>query len=249
MGIEQPRRTPAVHRAVDVLDAVGHNVATTPAALAAELTMAKSSIGDLVEALEVENLLRRAINGNLRLGIRLAAATAGTPEDPTLVERALRVLGQIAYFDSHTVSFVRVVGLQALCVDVRMGQHPLALTPRPGQSRPMADSAGAAAVLRSVSERTARELVDRYADHQGITPQNIQDALTTITAVDQDGARVVRLTDSYGIVQLGIRVGADDSDAHIAAVLHLPDRLADPTTLLRGETALADLAARLSSRA
>ncbi|MDX6350722.1 MAG: hypothetical protein QOF84_5512 [Streptomyces sp.] len=249
MGIEQPRRTPAVHRAVDVLDAVGHNVATTPAALAAELTMAKSSIGDLIEALEIENLLRRAINGNLRLGVRLAATTAGTPEDPTLVERALRVLGQIADFDGHTVSFVRVVGLQALCVDVRMGQHPLALTPRPGQSRPITESAGAAAVLRGVPESTARELVDQYAAHQGITPQNIHDALTTIAAVDHGDALIVRLTDSYGIVQLGMRVGADDSDHHFAAVLHLPDRLADPATLLRGSAALTDLAARLSSRA
>lgn len=248
MGIEQPRRTPAVHRAVDVLDAVGHNVATTPAALAARLTMAKSSIGDLTEALEAENLLRRAINGNLRLGGRLAATTAGTPADPTLVERALRVLGRIADVDGHTVSFVRVVGLQALCVDVRMGQHPLALTPRPGQSSPIAESAGAAAVLRGLPDGTARALVDRYADHQGVTPQNVQDALATIAAADHDDASVARLTDSYGIVQLGIRVGADDSDDHIAAVLHLPDRLADPATLLRGSAALTDLAARLSPR-
>jgi hypothetical protein len=92
-------------------------------------------------------------------------------------------------------------------------------------------------------------LVDRYADHQGVIPQNIQDALTTIAAVDHDDALIVRLTDSYGIVQLGIRVGANDSDDHIAAVLHLPDRLAVPATLLRGSAALTDLAARLSSRA
>jgi DNA-binding IclR family transcriptional regulator len=248
MGIEQPRRTPAVHRAVDVLDAVGHEVATTPAALAAKLAMAKSSTGDLIEALEIENLLRRASTGKLRLGARLAATTAGTPQDPTLVERALRVLGQIADFDRHTVSFVRVVGLQALCVDVRMGQHPLALTPRPGQSRPITESAGAAAVLRGVNESTARELVYQYADHQGVTPRNIQDALTTIAAVDQDEARVARLTDAHGIVQLGIRLGADDSDERAAAVLHLPNRLADPATLRRGSAALTDLAARLSPR-
>jgi DNA-binding IclR family transcriptional regulator len=244
MGIEQPRRTPAVHRAVDVLDAVGHSVATTPAALAATLNMAKSSIGDLIEALEIENLLRRAINGDLRLGGRLAATTAGPPQDPTLVERALRILGQIPDFDGHTVSFVRVVGLQALCVDVRMGQRPLALTPRPGQSRPITESAGAAAVLRSVPESVARELVDKYAAHQAATPQNIHDALTTIAAVDHDDALVARLTDSYGIVQLGVRVG--EADGHLAAVLHLPDRLADPATILRGSAALTDLAARLS---
>jgi DNA-binding IclR family transcriptional regulator len=249
MGIEQPRRTPAAHRAVDVLDAVGHHVATTPAALAAKLTMAKSSIGDLIEALETENLLRRVSNGNLRLGVRLAATTAGTAQDPTLVERALRVLGQIADFDGHTVSFVRVVGLQALCVDVRMGQHPLALTPRPGQSRPITQSAGAAAVLRGVPESTAHALADRYAGHQGVTPRDIQDALTTIAAADHDDAPVARLTDSYGIVQLGIRVGADDFEDPVAAVLHLPDRLADPATLLQGSVALTDLAARLSSRA
>jgi len=147
------------------------------------------------------------------------------------------------------VSRVRVVGLQALCVDGRMGQHPLALTPRPGQSRPITESAGAAAVLRGLPESTARALVDRYTHHQGLVPQHMHDALTTIAALDHDDTPVVRLTDSYGIVQLGIPVGANDSDDHIAAVLHLPDRLADPPTLLRGSAALTDLAARLSPRA
>jgi DNA-binding IclR family transcriptional regulator len=37
--------------------------------------MAKSSIGDLAEALEIEKLLRRDPNGKLRLGMRLAAMT------------------------------------------------------------------------------------------------------------------------------------------------------------------------------
>jgi DNA-binding IclR family transcriptional regulator len=249
MGIAQPRRTPAVHRAVDVLDAVGHNIATTQAALATKLSMAKSSISDLVEALEIENLLRRTVDGNLRPGVRLAALTAGTPQEPTLIERALRILEQIVGFDGHTVSFVRVVGLQAQCVDVRMGQHPLALTPRPGQSRSISESAGAAAVLHGGPDDSAAELVRQYADHQGFSPQNIQDALTTIAATDHDDALVARLTDSYGIVQLGIRIGATNPHSPVAAVLHLPDRLADPVTLLQGTLALTDLAARLHSRA
>lgn len=247
MGIEQPRRTPAVHRAVDVLDAVGHNIATTQAALTTKLSAAKSSISDLVEALEFENLLRRTVDGNLRLGVRLAAMTAGTPQEPTLIERALRILEQTSGFDGHTVSFVRVAGLQAQCVDVRMGQHPLALTPRPGQSRSISESAGAVAVLQGSAGGTAGELVRQYAGHQGFTPQDVQDTLNKIAAVDDDDALVARLTDSYGIVQLGIRIGANDPHAPVAAVLHLPDRLTDPVTLRQGAAALTDLAARLHS--
>jgi hypothetical protein len=48
-------------------------------------------------------LLRRDPNGELRLGMRLAALTGGTPEDPTQMEQALRILGQIPELDGHTV--------------------------------------------------------------------------------------------------------------------------------------------------
>jgi DNA-binding IclR family transcriptional regulator len=225
-----------------VLDAVAHNLATTPAALAAALSMAKSSIGDLAEALEIENLLRRDPNGKLRLGLRLTAMTGGTSEDPTQMEHSLRILGQIANLDGHTVSFVEVVGTQALCVDVRMGQHPLPLTPRPGQTRPIPDSAGAMAILRAASPDAARDLIERHAGHQGATHENITEALAAVAAAEPDNSGIVQLTDAHGIVQLGSPVGRA---RNLAAVVHLPDRLADSAMLRRGASALADLADRL----
>jgi IclR family transcriptional regulator, blcABC operon repressor len=242
MGITPKPRTPSVHRAVTVLDAVAHNVATTPAALAITLSMAKSSIGDLVEALEIENLLRRDSNGKLRLGMRLTTMTGGTPEDPMHTERSLRILGQIADLDEHTVSFVRVVGTQALCVDVRMGQHPLPLTPRPGQTRPIAHSAGALAVLRAASVEAARELIELHASHQGATHENVTEALATVFATEPDRAGIVQLTDAHGILQLGTPMGPE---RNLAAVVHLPDRLADSAMPRRAAVALTDLTERL----
>jgi DNA-binding IclR family transcriptional regulator len=225
-----------------VLDAVAHDVATTPAALATTLSMAKSSISDLAEALEIEKLLRRDPNGKLHLGMRLAAMTGGTPEDPTQLENALRILGQIADLDGHTVSFVQVVGTQALCVDVRMGQHPLPLTPRPGQAKPITDNAGAIAILRAISLDAARDLIERHAGHQGTTHENITEALATIAVAELDNSGIVQLTDAHGIVQLGTTVGPE---RNLAAIVHLPDRLAESAMLRRGATALADLAAKL----
>jgi len=245
MGVTPKPRTPAVHRAVTVLDAVAHNVASTPAALATALAMAKSSIGDLTEAMEIENLLRRDPNGTLRLGMRLAAMTGGTPDDPTQLEHSLRILGQIADLDGHTVSFVQVAGTQALCVDVRMGQHPLPLTPRPGQARPITDSAGAMAVLRAASPDDARDLIERYASHQGATHENITEAMAMVAATEPDSSGIVRLTDAHGIVQLGTPLGPE---RNLAAVVHLSDRLADSAMLRRGATALAELADKLGRR-
>jgi DNA-binding IclR family transcriptional regulator len=245
VGVTPKPRTPAVHRAVTVLDAVAHDVATTPAALAAALSMAKSSIGDLTEAMEIEDLLHRDPHGKLRLGPRLAGMTGGAPEDPARMEQTLRTLGQIADLDGHTVSFVQVAGTQAVCVDVRMGQQPLPLTPRPGQFRPVSDSAGAVAILRATSLDAARELIERHASHQGATHENITESLATVVATASDRSGVVQLTDAHGIVQLGVPLG---TDRNLAAVVHLPDRLADSAMLRRGASALADLAAKVSRR-
>lgn len=245
MGVAPKPRTPAVHRAVAVLDAVAHNVATTPATLAATLSMAKSSISDLTEAMELENLLHRDADGKLRLGIRLGAMTGGASDDPARIEHALRILGKIADLDGHTVSLVQVAGTQAVCVDVRMGQHPLPLTPRPGQVSRITDSAGALAILRVTSLDAARDLIERHAGHQGVTRENITESLATIAATEPGQSGVIRLTDAHGIVQLGMPLG---TDRNLAAVVHLPDRLADSAMLRRGVAALLDLAVKLGRR-
>jgi hypothetical protein len=123
-----------------------------------------------------------------------------------------------------------------------MGQHPLPLTPRPGQAKPITDNAGAIAILRNISLDSARDLIERHASHQGTTHENINQALATIAATEPDNSGIVQLTDAHGIVQLGTPAGPQ---RNLAAIVHLPDRLADSPMLRRGATALADLAAKL----
>jgi len=69
MGIDMPR-SPAVHRGARILDAISSGVATTPAALSAALGMPKSSIADLLGALEDVGFVARGGDGSLHTGPR-----------------------------------------------------------------------------------------------------------------------------------------------------------------------------------
>ena len=112
----------ALRAAPDQVDAVRFVPLLDAAASAASAADGSVERELLVEAL---TLWRGAPFEGIRSSW-LEASTGGTSGDPTLVERAFRVLRQVADLDGHTVSLVRVVGVQVLCVDVRMGQHPLA---------------------------------------------------------------------------------------------------------------------------
>ncbi|MZG15070.1 hypothetical protein GTY44_16510 [Streptomyces sp. SID5914] len=180
-------------------------------------------MADLTTALEIENLLARDADGQLRLGARVAEMAGDGP----LIDRVLRRLSQTAQLDGHTVSLVRPAGIQGICVDVRMGRHPLPLTPRPGQASPLTDSAGAIAVVRGLPEDAARDLIARHAAHQGITPEAVQDALTRVAAARRDNSGAVHLTDTHGVLQIGCPL----RERALAVVVHLPDRLAAPALL------------------
>ena len=154
MGLGGPR-TPAVHRAARILDAIATGDANTPAALSGALGLAKSSIADLVGALENDGLIGRSVEGHLHVGPRWAALS--DPDE--VVDRLLSACARAPELDGHTVSIVHLFGNQIICLDVRSGRYPLPLTPRPGQRTMAEDSAGAIAILSSVPLSEAAELV------------------------------------------------------------------------------------------
>jgi DNA-binding IclR family transcriptional regulator len=215
MGVETTSRTPAVHRALAILDAVALKQATTPAALAGRLGLPKSSIADLTTALEEERLLGKDSQGQFMLGLR----TAGILGDNALIARAARKLVQTPLLDGHTVSVVKAVGLMGICVEVRMGQHPLPLTPRAGLSTPILDSGGGLAILRSLPVAAARDATVAYAGHQGFSGEQLEEVLAQVAAAKNHPATgAVLLTDSLGVLQMASPV----RHSNLAVVVHLP---------------------------
>lgn len=215
MGIETNTRTPAVHRALAILDVVALKQATTPSSLASRLGLPKSSVADLTAALEAERLLGKDLQGHFGLGIRLA----GISGDGALIARVTRKLAQTPVLDGHTVSVVKAIGLLGMCVEVRIGQHPLPLTPRPGLSTPVLDSGGGLAVLRSLPAAAAGDAALTYAGHQGFNSEmvgKVLDQAATVKTYPATGA--VLVTDPQGVLQMAAPVLHSD----LAVVVHLP---------------------------
>lgn len=123
--------SPAVHRALSVLEVTSRHEHATPGVLAEELGLAKSSVADIVSTMVDQNLLRHHSDG---LGIgrffeELTTATLGSSQ----------VLGRFAsrwqrheLLAEHTVTVQSVVGAVSLCLEARHGSHLLPYTPRPG---------------------------------------------------------------------------------------------------------------------
>ncbi|MTD15236.1 helix-turn-helix domain-containing protein [Nakamurella sp. YIM 132087] len=227
-------RTPAVHRAVTVLDAVWSDRARTPAALAGTLGLAKSSVADLLGTLESEGLLARAAEGRLQLGGRWAAFA-----DPRgRVDRLLRSCSRFHDLDGHTLSVSGLVGTRSLCLDVRPGQLPLPLTPRPGQYTAAAGSAAAVSLLSALPEAEAARVVADFAAFEGTGASDRE----AILALRQERRRGTALQLKVG---RSFQVACADAEGRLALTAHLPDRLDDPAELRRISRAVLAVVADL----
>jgi DNA-binding IclR family transcriptional regulator len=215
MGIEGPR-TPAVHRGVRILDAISSGHADTPAALSEALGLAKSSIADLVAALEDESLIGRSVDGHLHIGPRWTAF----PDPDAVVHRLFRACARTPDLDGHTVSVVQLFGNQIICLDVRPGRHPLPLTPRPGQRTMATDTAGAIAILSSVPLSAAAELVRVAAGHLSLTDEQVEHTLA-LRRIQRKGVYESEST------QTGRQLACAVVGTRLALTLHLPDRWSD----------------------
>lgn len=230
MGLAGPR-TPAVHRGARILDAIATGDANTPAALSGALGLAKSSIADLLGALENGGLVGRSVDGRLRIGPRWA-----TLSDPDQVlDRLLSACARTPGLDGHTVSIVHLFGNQIVCLDVRMGRYPLPLTPRPGQRTMAEDSAGAIAILSSVPVSAAAELVRSATGHLGLSEEQVHQ---TLALRRRQRSAVYESASAHTGRQFACAVPATRS----ALTLHLPDRWSEPGFARKAGRALTALA-------
>jgi IclR family transcriptional regulator, blcABC operon repressor len=211
MGVTGPR-TPAVHRGVRVLDAVSTGTARTPAALIGLLGLPKSSVSDLLSTLEGVGFLARGADGSLHAGARWSELT-----DPDAVTHNLFRACAATDLDGHTVSLVRLLGNQAIVVDVHLGTLPLPLTPRPGQRLPAASCAGAVAILSAMSTEDAAQAVTSAAAHLGLDDEDVAQCLEL---------RMPKRRRFYELTAppLGRQVACAVAGRDYALVLHVPAR-------------------------
>jgi IclR family transcriptional regulator, blcABC operon repressor len=226
MGVDGPR-TPAVHRGARILDAISSGAADTPTALSDALGLAKSSIADLVGALDDVSLIRRSLDGRLHTGARWAALS-----DPdAAVDRLFRACGRTPDLDGHTISVVQLFGNQIICLDVRPGRRPLPLTPRPGQRTTATDTAGAIAILSSVPLSAATEMVRVAADHLGLNDEQVEHTLA-LRRKQRSGVYESHSTET------GRQFACAVAGTRLALTLHLPDRWSDFAPVRKAARAL-----------
>jgi len=216
VGIAGPR-TPAVHRGARVLDAVSTGTARTAVALTERLGVPKSSLSDLLGALEEVDFLTRGSDGALHVGTRWSEFS--DPE--ALIPQVFRAC-VTADLDGHTVSLTQLFGDQVVFVDVRPGALPLPLTPRPGQRTGAATSAGAAAILSAMPADEAAIAVSAAAAHLGMTDDDVARCLAL---------RHPRRRKFYeSSTPMGRQLACPVTGTRYALVLHLPDRWPDAST-------------------
>jgi DNA-binding IclR family transcriptional regulator len=200
-----------------VLDAISSGAASTPAALSAVLGLPKSSIADLLGTLEDTGFVARGADGSLHAGARWSDLS-----DPDAVAHRVFRACATRDLDGHTISLVQLFGNQILFVDVRLGRHPLPLTPRPGQRANADACAGAVAILSSLSAADAANAVWTAASHLGLSDDEVQRALTL---------RRTRRRAVYESLSphMGRQLACPVTGTQLALTLHVPERWPERT--------------------
>lgn len=236
--------SPAVIRAVKVLDAVAHQGPMTIAEIAQYLGLAKSSVSDLCATLVEERMLRRDADARFWPGPRLDAVASGLAAGTTLLNRFAVTCGAIPALDGQTVVLDVVQGAETMTLDVRMGRHPLPLTPRPGTSVRTLTSASGHAVLNALGPEGAEGLFRRFAAHQGLRPSESALPFMADARTDQAGAACIERPN--GVIEIAHALQREGGeDLPLAVVIHVPAQQDTSANRERLEQAAGRLAAAL----
>ncbi|GEN01089.1 transcriptional regulator [Methylobacterium radiotolerans] len=124
--------------------------------LARRTSLVKSTIMRLCISLEKFDLIERLDDGRYRLGVEAARIGSVYQQSFALEERIVPVLERLAAESFETASFYIRRGNQRLCLFRADSPSPLRMNVRPGDMRPMDESA-IAQVLRIFGDRRATE--------------------------------------------------------------------------------------------
>ncbi|WP_407520300.1 IclR family transcriptional regulator [Methylobacterium oryzisoli] len=127
--------------------------------LARRTALVKSTIMRLCISLEKFDLVERLDDGRYRLGVEAARIGSVYQQSFALEERVVPVLERLAAESLETASFYIRRGNQRLCLFRADSPHPLRMNVRPGDMRPMDDSA-IAQVLSLFGDRSPAKQTD-----------------------------------------------------------------------------------------
>ena len=129
------------------------------AELADRTGLVKSTIMRLCISLEKFDLIERLDDGRYRLGVETARIGSVYQQSFALEERIMPVLERLAAVSEETASFYIRRGNQRLCLFRVDSPHPLRMNVRPGDLRPM-DNSAIARVLSQFGDRAEHASCD-----------------------------------------------------------------------------------------
>jgi DNA-binding IclR family transcriptional regulator len=149
-------RSPAVPRAIAILEDIGRQGPSTISEIAARTSIARSSVSDLCVALSVEHLLRRQPELRFGLGRTFVQIAAGLTQGMPLMDAFVANCEKVAELADHTITLNTLYCGEALCIGVRHGRLPLPLTPRVGRRMELTrTNTGQAIILGGTIEELA----------------------------------------------------------------------------------------------
>ncbi|MDF2443369.1 MAG: IclR family transcriptional regulator, blcABC operon repressor [Subtercola sp.] len=144
-------RSPAIPRAIAILEHVAQHGASTVSDIADRTGIARSSGSDLCSSLEAEHFLKRQPDGRFVLGRTLSAAARGFTAGIPVADEFVATCEKIDALAGITVTFDTLYADEVLCVAVRHGRLNIPLTPRPGRRLALARSSAGRSLLAVVS--------------------------------------------------------------------------------------------------
>ncbi|GAA1311612.1 IclR family transcriptional regulator [Brachybacterium tyrofermentans] len=220
MGMIENGASPAVHRALSVLEVTSRHEHTTPGVLAEELGLAKSSVADIVSTMVDQNLLRHHSDG---LGIgrlfeELTSATLGSSQ----------VLGRFAsrwqrheLLAEHTVTVQSVVGTVSLCLEARHGSHLLPCTPRPGLRTDTWTGAEGEPILRALQVDDVLQSIESFELLGPELSAHTRNTRERWIHENSRGGQTHPMLSSTGNLEMNVRVALPEGAGPTTLTLHL----------------------------
>lgn len=229
-------RSPAVLRAVAVLELTSREGPCTLAELTVRTGIARSTVVDLVGTMCDDRLLTREEDGRYALGRLLGRLMAGFTAGVPLAERFPSICDRVEELDGHTLTLETLDSARSLCIGVRYGRLPLPLTPRVGRRLLLTRSAGGRAILQRMTPEQWKRHLDEF---RGFVPE------THPVGLDA-GAQDAMADESPDRGHELACIISTDSDVLTAVGAVVPQTLpdADHVIVARGVARLARLLAR-----
>lgn len=239
MGLNEPQRAPAVHRAVSVLAFLAQGGPASATEISRDLGLAKSSTSDLIGTMQEAGLLSRRVD-DLSIGPLLGALTEGLVGDSGVLERFATHWPRQRTLTDHTVSVQSILGDRNLCMEVRLGRHLLPYTPRAGSRTTVWSEDGTGdAILRALMPADVERTMTAFAGFDETNPDDqTRHSWLKANAVGRQDEPVIAATSNREFnVQLPHTEGRVPP---VLLTLHLPPRLDVDVAPLR--SALHDFA-------